>query len=261
MQNKQNKQNKQRNQPLVNLVPKPAIVNNLTKRVEGPLPKLLILRGAPGSGKTTIANTMFPTWKSVCADDYFTKPDGSYHFNPKFLDHAHSNCFDRVKIFLLEGHNVVVHNTFRTLDELNKYKCLKEIADIRIYRVISQFASLHAPSSVVIRHNTEYEPCNVEKQVKLDLEKKKMIFCSNEEDYKSLVVEDKKVKFTNLTNYDRVYLNNGTTVMMGRRDQSTYHELRQTKIFNHTKVYDIRYYQKPGGINMYVGYTTYEEDV
>lgn len=148
-------------------------------------PKLLLLRGAPGSGKTTLARTMFDTWKHFCADDFFVDSDGKYNFNPKRLQDAHDWCFNNTKDALARGENVVVHNTFRTLGELNRYNPFVSIADVKIYRVVSQFTSEHnVPNYVMKKHLEEYEFCPAETEVKLNLDTKKIVFC-RDGDYKN----------------------------------------------------------------------------
>ena len=56
---------------------------------------IIILRGLPGSGKTTLAQRIkqqYPETVICSADDFFTKPDGAYCFDPELLTHAHKAC-------------------------------------------------------------------------------------------------------------------------------------------------------------------------
>ncbi|GFS23163.1 2',3'-cyclic-nucleotide 3'-phosphodiesterase, partial [Elysia marginata] len=60
------------------------------------------MRGLPGSGKSTIVNLIKSAFDStklaVCsADNFFTHPDGSYHFNEKLLSVAHTDCQQKAK--------------------------------------------------------------------------------------------------------------------------------------------------------------------
>nr|XP_048275151.1 NEDD4-binding protein 2-like 1 isoform X4 [Myodes glareolus] len=53
---------------------------------------LYLLRGLPGSGKTTLAREMqrdFPRAMIFSTDDFFFREDGAYEFNPDFLEEAH----------------------------------------------------------------------------------------------------------------------------------------------------------------------------
>ena len=65
--------------------------------------KLIIIRGLPGSGKTTFANLLTNV---VCeADDYFYK-DGVYQFDREHLKEAHRQC--QTKVFQAMQANVPI---------------------------------------------------------------------------------------------------------------------------------------------------------
>ena len=88
---------------------------------------LVILRGLPGAGKTTLAMQMARQlhFKSVEADDFFYS-FGVYNFDASKLGQAHTACFANTKQFLESGKSVVVSNTFTTEKEIKPYK---ELAD------------------------------------------------------------------------------------------------------------------------------------
>lgn len=92
--------------------------------------KLILLRGLPGSGKTTFAEflsdfILFDV--TVCmfaADDYFTSEDGTYRFDANKLGAAHAQCERNAKEAMAnpdEETIVIVHNTFTTEKELKPY--------------------------------------------------------------------------------------------------------------------------------------------
>jgi predicted kinase len=74
---------------------------------------LTIIRGLPGSGKTTKARKAQERFGAalVSADDYFER-DGEYRFNPAQLPAAHAACQAEARRFLASGRDVIVHNTF-----------------------------------------------------------------------------------------------------------------------------------------------------
>ena len=79
---------------------------------------LVLLRGLPGSGKTTLAKSMFPEYVLCAADDYF---DELGRFDPTHLGSAHQQCQRRVQALLAAQENVVVHNTFTQFWEMKPY--------------------------------------------------------------------------------------------------------------------------------------------
>jgi predicted kinase len=73
---------------------------------------LTIVRGLPGSGKTTIAKKIKgDDTVLISADDYFETEDG-YCFDISKISEAHLQCQLRTFDALVSGHNVIVHNTF-----------------------------------------------------------------------------------------------------------------------------------------------------
>lgn len=83
---------------------------------------LYIVRGLPGSGKTTLAHKLDAEVAVHSADDYFTDEDGNYNFNPSELYEAHSTCLDNV-LFDMESEvpTIAVANTFSQAWEAEPY--------------------------------------------------------------------------------------------------------------------------------------------
>lgn len=87
--------------------------------------QLILLRGLPGCGKTTLANFL---WEKIedcarfSADDFFTDEEGSYKFNVNCLGAAHMACKDNV-LNSMKRHVevIIVHNTNTTQGEMKDY--------------------------------------------------------------------------------------------------------------------------------------------
>lgn len=86
---------------------------------------LILLRGLPGSGKTTLAGVLSENGKYPCfsVDDYFINPStGEYLFDFKQNYIAYEQCKTNTEQNMQNGiSKIIVHNTF-TLDwEMEPY--------------------------------------------------------------------------------------------------------------------------------------------
>lgn len=109
--------------------------------------KLVIIRGIPGSGKSTFANKILTvaeksgeTTYHCEADDYFMV-DGEYKFDRAKLGAAHSTCFNNIIGAMKKGIDcVVVSNTFTTIREIKPYVEAAESYDYQVvvYRMMGE---------------------------------------------------------------------------------------------------------------------------
>lgn len=102
--------------------------------------QLIIVRGLPGSGKTTFAKALaqkhFQKAALFAADDFFMEGD-TYAFDGARLGEAHGWCQRKTLEALQNSTNVIVHNTFVTSKEFDPYLAMVTQAkvDIRVYNV------------------------------------------------------------------------------------------------------------------------------
>jgi predicted kinase len=121
---------------------------------------LIILRGLPGSGKSTFAEVIGGT--ICCADDFMVDKDGNYFFDNKKLKYCHQKCFEKAKKAIEENKwNVVIANTNIQQWEWKKYESIAKENDYKIFHII-----------VENRHGSE----NVHGCPKDKVESKKEIF-------------------------------------------------------------------------------------
>ncbi len=132
-------------------------------------PMLTIIRGLPGSGKSTCARKLKSLFESapcgqmavVCeADAYFEKPDGSYEFDPSKLGAAHTHCQNEARAALRHGvPQVIISNTTTSFKEVKPYLDMAAEfgAGVRVVTMIHSYGSLHdVPAETMVRMQARF---------------------------------------------------------------------------------------------------------
>lgn len=85
--------------------------------------KLIIIRGLPGSGKSTKAKEIVEKTdhSAHCEADMFHMIGGEYCFNINNIKDAHKWCQASTAYWLNRGYTTVVSNTFTTIAEMEPY--------------------------------------------------------------------------------------------------------------------------------------------
>ena len=97
---------------------------------------LYIVRGLPGSGKSTFARSIAKSYQIFEADQFFMKK-GEYNFDPTKLKEAHNEC--QVKCaerMRNQFSKIVVANTFTQEWEMEPYFIMAERYNYRTHCVI-----------------------------------------------------------------------------------------------------------------------------
>ena len=105
---------------------------------------LYIVRGLPGSGKSSLAKKI--TELVYSADDFFTNKKGKYNFNAKLLGKAHEWCWGKVRDAMFIGANAVaVANTFTQAWEAERYYQIAEEYGYSVFVIECQndFGNVH----------------------------------------------------------------------------------------------------------------------
>lgn len=123
---------------------------------------LILIRGLPGSGKSTYAKKLVDMLeadlfqktnvKHFEADDFWEDRE----FNPRFLGLAHKKCQENTWDALCQGYDVVVANTFTRLWEMQPYLDMTE--DIKVYRMTGDYGSIHnVPKDTIEKMKKRFE--------------------------------------------------------------------------------------------------------
>lgn len=113
---------------------------------------LYLIRGLPGSGKSSLAKDLEHIAIRVEADDLFLDHDGDYNFDATKLKQAHEYCYEKASEYLKFEYNVVVSNTSTTEKEVKRYQELAEKYNAVFVSLIVE--NRHGNSSV---HNVPAE--------------------------------------------------------------------------------------------------------
>ena len=98
---------------------------------------LYILRGIPGSGKSTVAEEIANGSVICCADDYYTDSDGVYNWYPEGIKHAHAESQNKCMQAMINGdERIVIANTNTTIKEMAPYVELAETYGYRVFSLI-----------------------------------------------------------------------------------------------------------------------------
>ena len=95
--------------------------------------ELYLIRGIPGSGKSTFANHVWNDYAICEADKFFYDKEGNYNFDANKLRQAHEWCRQEVENRMKENlitpqyyPEIVVSNTFTQEWEMEPYFKLAE---------------------------------------------------------------------------------------------------------------------------------------
>lgn len=126
---------------------------------------LILIRGVPGSGKTTLAENLMLELEHcgyqvfhIEADHYFEDDEGNYRFNRDELGHAHKWCRGNAERMLRTPRVVIVSNTFTTYKEIKPYMDMFNRTPI-IIEATGNYESIHGvPEETMQKMRQRYEP-------------------------------------------------------------------------------------------------------
>lgn len=122
--------------------------------------KVVIMRGIPGSGKSTYVARNFPLATVCSADHFFLDKEGNYKFDPKRIGEAHLSCQKKFARNLMLGYCLddedkvlVVDNTNTSLWEMAFY-----IGLCNVYGIPFEIHRMNTPADVCAERNVHGVP-------------------------------------------------------------------------------------------------------
>lgn len=98
---------------------------------------LIIVRGLPGSGKTTFAKMLGRA--ICCADDYLVTIDGKYEWAGSKLKKAHDWCNKKCELFMKKGISpIIIANTLPREKDLKEYFNLAELYGYVVFTIVME---------------------------------------------------------------------------------------------------------------------------
>ena len=96
---------------------------------------LYVVRGIPGSGKSTFAKTLSDNHYE--ADMYFLDQESNYVFDGTKIKNAHAWCLDKVKTDMaVDREKIVVSNTFTQEWEMEPYFELAKEFGYKVFTIV-----------------------------------------------------------------------------------------------------------------------------
>lgn len=118
--------------------------------------ELVLIRGLPGSGKSTIAKGMVADGFVHFEADMFFIVDGVYAYDASRIRDAHAWCQRMTRQALREGQRVVVSNTFTRLQEMEPYRTMG--TKVRVVEARGSWQNTHGvPAAMVERMAQRWE--------------------------------------------------------------------------------------------------------
>ena len=137
-------------------------VNNMNESNDNAkVPRLLIIRGLPGSGKSTTAKKLSQQFNVAhFENDAYLMHDGKYMWTPETAKEAARKCFEDTMSELRSGRDAIVSNVFVTVKAVNKYANAAKHLGVRVMvmRMTGDYGNVHdVPAGTLRSMKNQFE--------------------------------------------------------------------------------------------------------
>jgi predicted kinase len=125
--------------------------------------ELILIRGLPGSGKTTMARVLAKIGYAHFEADMYFERDGAYAFDAAKLPQAHEWCLQHAVACMAAGVPCVVSNTFTRQWEMQPYidAAVSAKVPFRVIEATGTWQNTHGvPDAAIERMKARWESIN-----------------------------------------------------------------------------------------------------
>jgi chloramphenicol 3-O-phosphotransferase len=148
---------------------RPVVKNTLSSRISTPSRtsqttdrnpasgELVLIRGLPGSGKSTMAREYARKGYAHLKADMFFEYGGEYQYDASRIRDAHTWCQRMTREALVSGRSAVVSNTSTQLREMAPYQSMS--GKVRVIEATGRWQNTHGvPAEMLERMAQRWEP-------------------------------------------------------------------------------------------------------
>lgn len=141
--------------------------------------KVIIMRGIPGAGKSTLAKKIAEkTGAVICSSDHYFERDGTYKYVKEEISEAWRQCENKARRLLILRQSVIIDNTNVALSDYENYIQLAynegaeiEIVELKVPVDVAKARGIHnVPDESYKRFVSRWQEDKVHKKVTYEID-------------------------------------------------------------------------------------------